>query len=345
MCDQQTVNTVHDLHLNIHGIKLHICCDELKIIENIGRDFSYFRDQTFSLPDFHIRAYLKNDFQKKLPARFPWMKTRDFLCYEKKGVKNVLYSSGDMVILDYKKNIAEVISKNIGRLHELVFTLLLSITGELEEKQGFHRIHALGISRNGKGGLVLAPEGGGKTTLALGLLDSDDFKLISEDTPLLDRELFLYPFPLRIGVRSGTRLDIPSQYLRSFERIKHANKILIDIDFYGDKIERNHVPLSWVLYAKKPKNPQEVCTIKKMNRLSFFLALIKNLVVGKGVCQLKEFFIKKDFRDLCLKFAILKERLLISSKMAIKFKPYIFALSSDAKKNADMIGLFVQEFG
>lgn len=338
------MKTMNELFLNIHGIKLRISCNKLEIIKNIGRDFSYFKTQTSALPDFYIKSYLKPDYQEKTPVGFPWMKTREFSCYEKQGIKKVLYSSGDMVILDYKNNIAEVFSQKLSRLHELVFILLLSIIGELGEKQGLHRIHALGISRNGKAGLVLAPEGGGKTTLALSLLNTDDFKLISEDTPLLDRKLFLHPFPLRIGVRIGTHLHIPSQYLRRFERTKHANKILIDIDFYSDKIERNHVPLSWVLFAKIPENQKEICSIEKMNRLSFFLVLFKYLVVGRGVCQLEEFFIKKEFRDFCSKLMILKERLLISLKITFKFKPYVVALSCDMKKNANMIGLFVRRF-
>ena len=335
---------MNELYLDIHGIKLHISCDRHEIIENIERDFSYFRAQTPALPNFHIESYLKSDYQEKKPAGFPWMKTKEFLCYEKQGEKRVLYSSGDLVILDYKKNIAQVFSKTSSRLHERVFTLLLSIIGELGEKRGLHRIHALGISRKGKGGLVLAPEGGGKTTLALSLLNSGDFKLVSDDTPLLDRNLLLHPFPLRIGVRLGTHLDIPPQYLRPFERMKHANKILIDIDFYRDKIEKDPVSLSWILFSKISKNQKETCSIEKISRLSLFLLLLKYLVIGRGVCQLEEFFIKKDFRDLCLKFMILKERLFISFRIAIKFKPYIVSLSSDTKKNADMIGSFVPGF-
>lgn len=335
---------MNELYLNIHGIKLQISCDRHEIIENIERDFSYFRAQTLALPYFHIKSYLKSDYQEKRPTGLPWMKTKEFLCYEKQGKKGVLYSSGDLVILDYKKNIAQVFSKKLSRLHERVFTLLLSIIGELGEKQGLHRIHALGISRKGKGGLVLAPEGGGKTTLALGLLNSGDFKLISEDTPLLDRKLLLHPFPLRIGVRSGTNLDIPPQYLRPFERMKHANKVLIDIDYYRNKIEKDPVPLSCVLFSKIPKKQKETCSIEKISRLSLLLLLLKYLVIGRGVCQLEEFFIKKDIRDFCSKFMILKERFLISFRIAIKFKPYIVSLSSDPKKNADMIGSFVRGF-
>lgn len=335
---------MEELLLNVYGNTLSVISNAAQLIQNISRDFSYFRTQCATSPEFVVKSYLKPALNLQAPRSLPWLKTTEFSCYEKKGIKKVFYKSGGIVILDYKKDVAEVLSKSLSRLHELVYSLLLSIIGELIEKRGYHRVHALGVSRNGKGGLVIAPMGGGKTTLALELLRRDEFKIISEDTPLIDKNFFLYPFPLRLGVRPETHLNIPTKYLRRFNRCRYGSKILIDIDFFKEKIEKQKVPLSWILVAKLPEKQEVECSIAKMSRLSFFWVLLKYLAVGKGAAQIKEFFIKKDVRDLYLKLITIRRRLLLVIRMVAKLKPYLISLSYSSKENADLITRFVRNF-
>jgi hypothetical protein len=332
---------MEELLLNIYGNTLSVVSNTPELIHNISRDFHYFRAHSIASPDFVIKSYQMSPLSLRTPRGLPWIKTKDFSCYEKRGIKKVFYEWGGVVILDYKRDIANVFSESLNRLYELVYTLLLSVIGEFIEKKGYHRIHALGVSRNGKGGLIIAPLGGGKTTLALKLLQRDEFKLVSEDTPLIDKHFFLHPFPLRLGVRPGTYLKIPAKYLRQFKRSKYGSKILIDIDFFKEKIERGKIPLSWILVARLPQNQRKGCSIAKMSRVSFSWVLLKYLVVGKGVAQVKEFFIKKTLRDFYSKLITVRKRLLLSIRMVIKFKPSAILLSYDSKSNVDLIINFI----
>jgi hypothetical protein len=96
----------------------------------------------------------------------------------------------------------------------------------------------LGISVNNKAVLIILPMGGGKTTLGLELLKYDDVKLLSDDTPLISRDGKILPFPIRIGINKNTSLNfnVPKKYLRDFIRSKYGPKLLIDIDYFRDKI-------------------------------------------------------------------------------------------------------------
>ncbi|MGH7806575.1 MAG: hypothetical protein ACRENT_00610 [Thermodesulfobacteriota bacterium] len=97
-------------------------------------------------------------------------------------------------------------------LHEIVFLFILSTVGQYLDARG---LHALGVSYNNRGILLILPSGGGKSTLGLELMRHPGFLLLGEDTPLIDRRGYILPFPLRLGVRPEQDTGIPSQYLRS----------------------------------------------------------------------------------------------------------------------------------
>ena len=331
-----------ELFLRVYENSFKIASDLPDLINDLEHDFMYFKSSSkVSSPDFVIKASLKDQQDFQLPKNLPWIKTREYTCYEKSGEKKIFYKWGDIIILNYRKKFAFVYSQNLTHLHETVYLLLLAVIGEFLEKQGYYRIHALGFSKDHKGGLVIAATGGGKTTLALEMLNRGDFKIVSEDTPLLDKNLCLFPFPLRIGVREGTQLGISSKYLRSFKRRKYGDKILIDTDFFGDKIEKSKISLSLVLVTKLPENGEKECSVRQMNIMEFLYYLMKYLVVGRGICQLEEIFFKKNILDFFGKFKILINRLIISFKIALKFKPYYISLSFNTKKNAELINQFI----
>src|SRR5205823_358414 len=99
-----------------------------------------------------------------------------------------------------------------------------------------HRVHALGVSFRERGILLLLPSGGGKSTMALELLRRPGFRLLGEDTPLVDRRGRLLPFPLRLGVRAGQDPGIPAEHLRTVQRMEFGPKTLIDIDYFADRL-------------------------------------------------------------------------------------------------------------
>ena len=175
---------MQELFLRFYRNTFKIISDFPYLMKNIENDFLHFKSPSkVSSPDFVITAII-NKMQDIFPPKGrPWIKTREYTCYERNREKKIFYRWGDIIILNNREKFALVYSRNLTQLHETVYTLLLAVTGEHLEKQGYYRIHALGFSKNHKGGLVISALGGGKTTLALELMNRGDFKILSEDTP------------------------------------------------------------------------------------------------------------------------------------------------------------------
>lgn len=332
--------------LSIYGKKICVLSHNTSILEEIGRDFSFFVSHNDETPHFTVWAYLANPSRKKPHPFHLLMKTREFTCYEIGKVKHVYYSFDDYVRHDYQNNVAAVYSEDLNRLHELVYVLLLSKIGELMEEIGFHRIHAFGFSYQGKGVLFLSPLGGGKTTLALSLLKSFPIRILSDDTPLLDSQCNLHPFPLRIGVRTNEHTflynDHPS--VRYFKRRRYGEKALIDIDFFKGKIEKNPVRLCFVFIGRIANSGEEECSIRETNRLILLHALVNNLVLGLGTAQVKEYFIKRSLLDFCKKISIVLKRFSLCSKIVLKYRPFIVTLGNDSDDNASTMVDFLKRF-
>jgi hypothetical protein len=91
------------------------------------------------------------------------------------------------------------------------YYLIIVISGEQLDAQGLHRFHAVGISYRGLAFLVSMPPNGGKSTLAMSLLDDPEFLLISEDTPLIDLRGRIHPFPIWCYPRTRRKMQPSSQ--------------------------------------------------------------------------------------------------------------------------------------
>lgn len=336
-----------EVSLNIYGRTIQISSQNKRILEEIRRDFSFFLSGESKTPDFTIWAYLDSIPRKKFSPFYLLMKTRYFLCYEIGAVKHVYYSFDDYVRYDYKRNFAEVYSEDLSRLHELVYMVLRSKIGELMEEIGLHRIHALAFSYRKKGVLFIAPMRGGKTTLALSLLKSFPIKLLSDEVPLLDSQCRLYPFPLRIGIWPGTSIPFSSSEhlnIRRFQNRKYGEKILIDIDFFKDKVEKNPIRLCCVFIGKRSKNGEEKCSIRKTNLFILLHVLIVNLILAIGACQVKEYFIKRSLWDFRKKVSIVLARVYLCLKIIVNYTPFVVNLGSDSKNNAQTIMDFLRTF-
>jgi len=125
--------------------------------------------------------------------------------------------------------------------------------------------------------------------------------------------------------------------VRHYRSRKYGEKILIDIDFFKEKVEKNPVRLGCVFIGKIPKNKKEKCSIQKSNRLLLLYVLIENLIVGVGVSQVKEYFIKRSFFDFCKKINIVSRRVWLCLKIILKYTPFMVNLGVDSEDNARTI--------
>ena len=114
------------------------------------------------------------------------------------------------------------------------------------------------------------------------------------------------------------------------------------MSYFKEKIRRDPVKLNWMMMIKLPEYHNARCTITKMNRFHQLRALTKYLIIGKGVCQGKEFFIKKDPRDLPVKCALLIRRVKTAIKICRSTPAYFLNLSPDSSLNAEELIKFIK---
>ncbi len=152
------------------------------------------------------------------------------------GITYIDYFGRALVVFDRAKQACDVYATDRDLMHEIVYLYFLSTVAQYLDRRGIHRIHALGVSHQGKGVLLLLPSGGGKSAIALQLLVQPDFLLLGEDTPLIDRRGRVLPFPFCLGVRPGHQTGLPPEQLRTVRRMEMDPQTLIDIEHFRDRV-------------------------------------------------------------------------------------------------------------
>ncbi len=183
-------------------------CDPVRL-SDIEVDFSYFRipdtskTQPFDL-EVHFHDYASRPALPRLPA-------------SQHTPRNVVFRDKETSYLDYGGRALACISKNGKQIevysddrhlaHEAVYLTILSYTGEYFDRTGRTRVHALGLETAGQAVLLMLPSSGGKTTMALNMLQRDGVKLISEDSPRCAVMVLLSPF--QFGLECGLEQWFP----------------------------------------------------------------------------------------------------------------------------------------
>ncbi|MBN1622714.1 MAG: hypothetical protein JW871_09010 [Endomicrobiales bacterium] len=326
-----------DLRLYFYGITVKITSFE-GIINKLDKDFSYFKNAEISenLAKGEITLFFYNSKPsfEEIPDKKYTFKYLDLKIYDNRNIRFINYNEKALSIYDYQKEKGEVYCNDENLLHELAYLLVHSRVGEILDRHGIHRIHALGVSVNSKGLICLLPQHGGKTTLALNLLKYDGVSLISDDTPLTTRKGKILPFPVRIGINEKDRVDIPDKYKTRFLRRKHGAKILIGIDYFMDKLSHG---ASDIILAKGERAEEEGGKIIPINKLRILLPLIENCVIGVGLPQMLEYFLRLNVAGIIDKFKIMCSRLIACINLACRSKTYKFMIGTDGNKNASEV--------
>src|SRR5687767_8997204 len=176
--------------------------------------------------------------------------------------RNVVYQQGERTIVDYRGRAVSVLDRRANRLtvtgddehlvHEAAYHFVLSRAGEHLDRIGRPRLHALALCARGGGAVaVLLPSGGGKSTLALQGLRTPGVRLLSEDSPLMDRHGRLHPFPLRIGINATDAELLPAQAVRRLERMELHPKLALEVDSFADRVEAAPQPLRHLVIGRR----------------------------------------------------------------------------------------------
>lgn len=323
---------MQNICLNFYGIQVEVTADSQIILEDIKRDFSYFLSDEKA---FNIKITIF----KRIPPyeSISQIKASLYLAgaigYDDQDIRYVDYHGQALTVYEYSKEEGFVYSDDNNLLHEISYLLILSRVGELLDKKGIHRVHALGVAINDRAVLCLLPMGAGKTTLALDLLKEKTIKLLSDDIVLIDKSGNVLPFPLRVGVDKKVDLDIPAQFLREFYRRQYGPKTLVDIEYFKDRVAGISKP--WIILIGE-REFSDQAKIEPLAKVKAIWPFIQNGVIGLGLPQMVEYFLRNGLRDL-EKIPLIFSRMSVALKIIYQSKIYKFTIGQNKRKNIETL--------
>jgi hypothetical protein len=264
--------------------------------------------------------------------------------------RNVVYRNGTKTYLDYHgKGLGthdlagggfQIVSQDPNLAYEASYLFLLSQVGQYLDKRRMHRIHALGMSLSGRAVLVLAPMGGGKSTLGAGMLEYPDVKLLSDDSPYVDASGRLHAFPLHLGLLEGPKIQVPERNRRLINRMEFGPKILVDYEYFSDRVCASADP-GIVFLGSRTLSQQ--CSIEPASFSAGVRAMISNSVVGLGLFHGLEFILQRSAWELLQKVGLANSRLANCLRLLRRSKVYYLRLGRNQDVNAATVVEFARK--
>jgi hypothetical protein len=285
------------LELDVHGLRISADGDWTEVLDDLGRDFAWFRSELSARgPDVTLTVGRRApDFDGLGDLRSTFVTPR-----------NVVYQDGRRTVVDYFGRAVLVLDRSVPSadlrgedphlVHEAAYLFLLSRIGEHLDARGLIRLHALGLSGEHRTVAVMLPSGGGKSTLAVRALRDPGARLLSEDSPLLDHEGVLHPFPLRIGVNADDVELLPEGEVRRLERMEFPPKLALEVEAFADRIESRPRPLTDLVIGERTL--ANTSGLEPLPRRAALGTLVREAVVGVGIYQGMEFVLQRGFGDV-----------------------------------------------
>jgi hypothetical protein len=324
--------------LRAYGASLRFESADAALLGDLREDFAFFRDDKGGQCAETLKAVVGETPPVPAGARLLW-RNRKWAAYAyPSGSRLVRYPEGALCEFDYlaRRGLVRAGDRDLAR--ELAYLLILSRLGEQLDLLGLHRLHAMAAEFGGSAFAAVAPPGGGKTTLLLGLAKEAGFTPLANDTPLVDGAGRLYPFPLRValGADSPYLKDFPPAELRPFNRRHYPPKYLL--------------PAAPLPGAPGPARCSELFLLKRtaggpailpVPRAGAALELLRSLVLGCGVPQIAEFFLRPELADLRAKAGIALGRAGAARALLKGCGVFEFRLSPEPARNASELRAFL----
>jgi hypothetical protein len=202
----------------------------------------------------------------------------------------VLDKNGDVIVSKDSKSIRriQISAANFDSLLEKSYLSLLSSLGELLEKRGYLRAHALCGSYAGIGFALHFSSGMGKSSLAFMLAQDPQFKLLGDEVGLI-RHNRLWSFPLRLALteKVANELGVKSRSTGRFNHPPFSEKLV----FPATQFQlANDTKLDFLFYGLRKRT--NIARVKPF--LNFFerLLFIRDFSIGLHLPQIAELAIR-----------------------------------------------------
>lgn len=325
------------LNINVHGCEFSITGNAESAVQNVERDFRYFRTTGTESP---VRIELADDDPPydQAPARPATVYTPRNISLSEDGRTYVDYGGRALGIWHREDRLLRLMSRESDLLYEAAYLFLLSHIGECLDRRRIHRIHAMAVELYGRAVLTIMPMGGGKSTLTHGLLRYPEFGFLSDDSPFISRDGRVLAFPLRLGLLPGGETGIPPEYRRTISRMEFGPKVLVNYEYFADRVRASADP-GIVFLGRRSLSTD--CRIEPASTKEKYRSIVADCVVGLGLFQGLEFLLQRSPLELAGKIGTAWFRLVNAKKLFSGSEVYRLVLGRDQDHNAEVVRGFI----
>lgn len=324
------------LTFDFYGIVVEVLSEKEDLADRLVNDFSYFYladEKIIKTKNAHsnIQLQVKRGPNKPFNVGFKYDYSSEKVSfYEREGKRYCFYHGEVETIYDFKKNEGIIKGENIHAVHEVTYLMILSLVGKELDRRGVHRLHALSFVYRRILFVGLFSSGFGKSTLISHFKNDDEISLLSEDSPLFDRNLDSPPFPIRIGINEDSLFKevFKDESPVLLKRFRYGTKYLYPIDSLGLRIGGD---FDRIILATGIKGNS--FQLKKGGDLKVIIHLFREGIIGVGLPILLEYFWEFGFADFLVKTRIALSRTFTFLKLFLVSEKVEVSLSNNPVEN------------
>lgn len=323
---------IEPLYLNIYGEAFAIRSNCHELLDQLAKDFEYFLGAKGQNSKYQFLAELDEIDWKQLPPLVSKKQSQNSITYQVGPIRYNDYYGKVLSQYDYKNQSAVITSPCLNSLHEVVYLLVLSRSTKQMDLRGLHKVHAMGVTKQGKNILVMLPSKGGKTTLFHDLLGDTETTIISDDSPVITRWGKIRPFPLRVGfekIPQSTHFDKSKIY--QLHRTQFGIKNLVPLSAFPNEISSTSGKRNIIIHGYRTHG--QPARLQSVGKLKMIRPLMENLVVGVGLPMVIEYFLESGWKDFWRRGKILFSRCVAATFLLARSEHYYLYLSDDPTQN------------
>jgi len=318
---------------DIYGYRFSVRGAPGAAIEGVQEDFAFFRCAS-PQSGVLIELFAEDPPKDGLPSGDATVYTPRNVVYREGKRRYIDYHSRALGIHDEETGNLKLYSRDPALLYEASYLFLLAQAGAALDRRGLHRLHALAVAVGNRSVLVMLPMGGGKSTLGLQLLKHPEVRILSDDSPFIDRRGRAHAYPLRIGLLAGSEQAVPSEHRRVITRMEFEPKHVVNYRYFQDRICSVAEPGLLFMGARilVPK-----CFIEEAGMSAGLRTLIANCIVGLGLFQGLEFMLQSSGWELLKRVGLVASRLRNCVALLRRSRVCRIHLGSDGELNARVL--------
>lgn len=326
--------------ISLHGLVIECTTVSAALEAQLVRPFGLFLAQA-GTPEVRITIVETAPPYDRFPQLEASFSTPRNIVYDTREYKVVDYFGKGATVEDKTRRSFTIYGKDGNFLQEAFYLLVLSIFGQYCDRHGMLRVHAMALSYADKAILMPIPPGGGKSTMAVAMLQEDGFRLISDDEPIVSRSGAILPFALRIGTLDKSKTEaIPAEFVYSIDRMEFGLKYFIDVRYWESRLEQR--ALEDVIYMAARRVLNGTPSIRAIPKRRVLKSLFRDSIIGVGLYQGLEFMFSHSVWSNVRQLATLARRSRVAWKMLRRARVYEFILSGDVGENRRILGEFAR---